>query len=398
MNDLQQHFLAESINKLTILQRRLSGGYSEDWRREAFRAVHTIKGTAQTFGLESAARTAHLFEQTLSVKDFSDDNDKNSKNLSETIRRLILALREKDAGEAPRQESGEPQISKDFSETFAGLVRDEYFDQFSEQEKRKALAALSGNQNIFCAEAGFEMTKFAEDYKTLRKILDEKGEVIAALPGKLKDTGKIGFNIYFASAENIEELRKHTERFSARITAKTAVKDLNIDFQNVLSQIAAYGEKLAKKLEKDIEFEIAAGDVSLSNSSVKTVFDALLHLVRNAVDHGIERRGIVSIEAKRAENGISLTVSDNGKGVDLEKVRSVAAAKKLFAENAFLSDEDVLNLIFAAEFSTAENVSDVSGRGVGLDAVKNAVENAGGRIGIKSESGKGARFEIFLPA
>ena len=395
MKDLQRHFLAESINKLKDLQRNLSAGYSEEFRREAFRGVHTIKGTAQTFGLQNASRIAHQLEQTLSAKDFRDEGKLNV--LAENLSSLITALEQKNFSDSPPSKAAEEKPGN-FSVALSSYIRDDFINQFSEQEKNRVAAALTANCNLFCAEVAFTAPRFAEDYKNLRRILDENGEVIAAFPGKkTAEANKISFEIYFASAENSETLQNLVAQFSAVVTAKTAVSSSSINFEDVLLQVAKHGESLAAKLGKDAEFKITANDLRVSPATGKIIFDALLHLIRNAIDHGIERRGVIEIDAKYSEKGIVLTISDNGKGVDLEKVRSRAAGRNLMAKSAALSDEDVLNLIFEPEFSTADQVSEISGRGVGLDAVKNTIENAGGRISVKSESGKGTTFEVFLP-
>lgn len=396
MKDLQRHFLAESINKLKDLQRSLSADYSEELRREAFRAVHTIKGTAQTFGLQNSARIAHNLEQILSAKDFQDEKKLNI--LAENVSDLIAALEQKNVSDSPPSKAAAEEKPENFPAALSSFISDDFINQFSEQEKSRVAAALTANQNLFSAEVAFDAPRFAEDYKNLRRILDENGEVIAAFPGvKSIEANKISFEIYFASAENSEKLQNLAAQFSAVVTAKTAVSGSSISFQDVLLQVANHGENLAAKLGKDAEFKITTNDLRVSPATCKTTFDALLHLIRNAIDHGIERRGIIEIGAKHSENGIVLTISDNGKGVDLEKVRSRAAERNLMAKSAALSDEDVLNLIFEPEFSTADQISEISGRGVGLDAVKNLIENAGGRISVKSESGKGTSFEIFLP-
>ena len=397
MNDLQKHFLAESVNKLKDLQQSFSAGFSEEFRREAFCAVHTIKGTSQTFGLQNPARIAHELEQILSSKDFHGEKKVNF--LAESLSNLIAALEQKETVFAPvSNEAAAKKKSENSADTLSRFICDDYINQFSEQEKSRVVAALTANQNLFCAEVSFDALRFAEDYKLLRRLLDENGEVIAAFPGKkLAQANKIGFEIYFASAENLETLQKLGARFSAVVTAKTAVADSDINFQAILSEVAGHGKDLAEKLGKNVEFTVTKDNFKVSPAKLKTIFDALLHLIRNAVDHGIERRGKIEIDAKYSKNGIALKVSDNGKGVDLDKVRAVANERNLPSKSATLSDEDVLNLIFEPEFSTAKQVSEISGRGVGLDAVKNSIENAGGRISIKSLIGKGTTFEIFLP-
>ncbi|MBA2735827.1 MAG: chemotaxis protein CheA, partial [Pyrinomonadaceae bacterium] len=143
--------------------------------------------------------------------------------------------------------------------------------------------------------------------------------------------------------------------------------------------------------------EISVEAETTSTQTLKLIFDALLHLVRNAVSHAIEEKGKVRIEIKSVEKGLILSVSDAGKGSDAKKIRARAIEKNLVSEDVILSEREIADLIFAPDFSTAETVTEISGRGVGLDAVKNSIENAKGKISVKSEAGKGTTFEIFLP-
>ena len=177
----------------------------------------------------------------------------------------------------------------------------------------------------------------------------------------------------------------------------------------VLSEVVAHGENLAIQLGKKIDFKIFVAEVSLSNEQIKTVFDALLHLIRNAVSHAIEtsaerietgkkQTGKVKIRFLCENGDLKIIVSDDGKGVDAEKVKLKAIEKKLISENEDLDEQEMLNLIFRSGFSTAENLTEISGRGVGLDAVRKSIENIGGTVGVKREENSGTTFEIILPS
>jgi two-component system chemotaxis sensor kinase CheA len=168
------------------------------------------------------------------------------------------------------------------------------------------------------------------------------------------------------------------------------------------------GRSVARAAGKRVEFEMAGGDARLDRSLADRVADPLLHLVRNAVDHGIEseeeRRaagkpegGRVRVEATTEGGLVVLRVSDDGRGVDTEVVARAAAAAGLVAPGARISEEQALRLIFRPGFSTAERASLVSGRGVGLDVVERAIENAGGEVRVRSERGRGTTFELRLP-
>lgn len=167
---------------------------------------------------------------------------------------------------------------------------------------------------------------------------------------------------------------------------------------------------LARSLKKEVNLELQGEDTDLDKNLVEALSDPLVHLVRNAVDHGIEspeereaagkpRAGHVVLSATQEGDHILLTISDDGKGMDPEILRGKAVEKGLMDEEAAarLSDHDAFNLIFRAGFSTKTEISDVSGRGVGMDVVKTRIAQLNGRIEITSELGKGSILRVRLP-
>ncbi|MFP4682746.1 MAG: chemotaxis protein CheA [Ectothiorhodospira sp.] len=167
---------------------------------------------------------------------------------------------------------------------------------------------------------------------------------------------------------------------------------------------------LARSLKKEVNLELQGEDTDLDKNLVEALSDPLVHLVRNAVDHGIEppdereaagkpRAGHVVLSATQEGDHILLTISDDGKGMDPDILRSKAVEKGLMDEEAAarLSDHDAFNLIFRAGFSTKTEISDVSGRGVGMDVVKTRIAQLNGRIEITSEPGKGSILRVRLP-
>ena len=232
----------------------------------------------------------------------------------------------------------------------------------------------------------------------MREILSEKGEIIAALPGgKFDNSGKIGFQIFFAAGESIENLQKNLKDFAVEISLHNCANDDSDGLYKVFSSIAAHGENIANAANKTVEISIIANDADVSGAMRKTIFDILLHLVRNAVDHAIAENGTIEIRVFREDDGWQISVADDGKGVNLEKIRARAIEKKLISPEDILDERQTLELIFASELSTAETVTEISGRGVGLDAVKNAVEKSNGKISVRRRKLKGTIFEIFLP-
>jgi chemotaxis protein histidine kinase CheA len=397
MTDFRQNFLAESVNNLAILQKQLAENFTESLRREAFRTIHTIKGGVQTFGLQNAARLADELENSLSRGEKFDDKNL----LIEGIEVLADSLRQ---SEPPSHEGfieklqNARQITA-LSNVLLTKIPPQAFKKFSSQERNETVNALRDGKNIYCAEVAFEVSDFAAGYYELRKILSESGEIIASLPGeKQKTPEKIGFRIFLASRETAESVQKSVKDFDAEIFSHASgAENAPDDLIKMLSQIAAHIENIAEKTGKEIRLTILSHDTVLSAEMTKAFFDILLHLVRNAVDHAIERTGVIEICLFEDREGFYLSIADDGKGVDLQKVRARAVAENLISDDDLLDEQQMLALVFASEFSTAETVTEISGRGVGLDAVKSAVEKMNGKISVRNRKTNGAVFEIFVP-
>ena len=159
---------------------------------------------------------------------------------------------------------------------------------------------------------------------------------------------------------------------------------------------------------KEVRLRTEGEATEVDKTVIERLADPLTHMIRNAVDHGLEtpekRRaagkpdeGVITLSAQHRSGRVVIEVSDDGAGINRPKVRQIAIAKGLIAPDATLSDTEIDNLLFLPGFSTAEQVSALSGRGVGMDVVRQAIQSLGGRISIHSEPGKGTRFSISLP-
>ncbi|GBG01086.1 chemotaxis protein CheA [Azospira sp. I13] len=165
---------------------------------------------------------------------------------------------------------------------------------------------------------------------------------------------------------------------------------------------------VSKELGKEIELAISGADTELDKSVVEKIGDPLMHLVRNAMDHGIEPgevraangknpRGRLELNAYHDSGSIVIEVADDGGGLNREKILKKAVDKGLVQAGQYLSDQEIANLIFEPGFSTADQVSNLSGRGVGMDVVKRNIQSLRGRVEVSSVEGQGTRFAIRLP-
>jgi len=165
---------------------------------------------------------------------------------------------------------------------------------------------------------------------------------------------------------------------------------------------------VSKELGKRIELTISGADTELDKSMVEKLTDPLMHIVRNAIDHGIEsiadrvdagkpEVGEIRLNAYHQSGAIIIEVCDDGRGLNTEKIYRKAVERGLIAADSKLSEREIFNLIFAAGFSTADQVTDLSGRGVGMDVVRQNIEQLRGTVDIFSTAGQGSRFQIQLP-
>ncbi|HFE38828.1 MAG TPA: chemotaxis protein CheA, partial [Gammaproteobacteria bacterium] len=167
---------------------------------------------------------------------------------------------------------------------------------------------------------------------------------------------------------------------------------------------------LARTLKKEVTLELQGEETDLDKNLVEALADPLVHLIRNAVDHGIEmpddrvaagkeRTGTVLLSAEQEGDHILLVIKDDGAGMDPDKLRSIAVAKGLMDQDAAarLDDREAFSLIFAPGFSTKEEISDISGRGVGMDVVKTRIVQLNGTVDIDSKLGEGTKLSIKVP-
>jgi two-component system chemotaxis sensor kinase CheA len=235
----------------------------------------------------------------------------------------------------------------------------------------------------------------------LDALVDMIGELVItqALLTELTSEG----NRIEGTRDALEELARSTRQIQEAVM-RLRMQPINV----VFSRMPRVVHDLATRLGKDIQLVIQGEQTEVDKNVVQQISDPLMHLVRNALDHGLELpeariaagkspRGTVTLSAAHQAGQVVIEVRDDGAGVRRDKVEQRARERGLVADGQRLSDDEVLELLFAPGFSTAASVSDISGRGVGLDVVRSNIRSLGGTITIKSEPGRGSTFLIRLP-
>jgi two-component system, chemotaxis family, sensor kinase CheA len=239
----------------------------------------------------------------------------------------------------------------------------------------------------------------------LDQLLDQAAEVLHGI-ARLREAARLLPENAAAQFESeIDRLRRtardlHGRVMNARLTP----------FSSLTERLPRAIRDLAHRLGKEVELEVQGGEVELDRTVIEALGDPLTHLVRNAVDHGLETgaqriavgksgRGLLVLTARRERDKVLVEVSDDGAGFDAARLRRRAIDMGLLSSEkvAELSEQQSYELAFLPGLSTRAEATDLSGRGVGLDAVKAAVEALGGKIGLRSAPGKGSRFTLELP-
>ena len=178
--------------------------------------------------------------------------------------------------------------------------------------------------------------------------------------------------------------------------------------KSVFQRMPRLVREVAEMTGKKVRLVTSGEDTEVDKTVVERLAEPITHMLRNAIDHGLETpevreaagkpaEGVVRLAALHRSGRIVIEISDDGAGIHRERVRRIAVERGLIAEDAVLSEDEVDNLIFLPGFSTADTVSDISGRGVGMDVVKRSIQALGGRISIASTPGKGSVFTLSLP-
>lgn len=241
------------------------------------------------------------------------------------------------------------------------------------------------------------------DLDRIERLVNLVGELVinqAMLSQSLESSGLSPHSDAMNGLEEFQRLTRDIQDSVMMIRAQP-VKSLFQRMSRIVRECSA-------AVRKDVRLVTEGDTTEVDKTVIERLSDPLTHMIRNAVDHGLEstanrvaagksEQGVVKLTAAHRSGRVIIEVSDDGGGINREKVQQIATDKGLIAADATLSDTEIDNLLFLPGFSTASEVSDLSGRGVGMDVVRNAIQSLGGRITITSVPGEGTTFSISLP-
>ena len=368
---------------------------------EIFRAAHTLKGAAGMFAFRAMERIMHRMEN------YFDQIAKGKQNVSSNAIDVILksmdVIKTLLGGVKESKVSGvkTAPVVKLLNKLCAGRLESQ---PESEQEEVK----IVDDVNTKTKSKQLTQSTIRVDLRRLDALVNLVGELVidrtrfSSIEEQLRTKGpnpQLAGNM----TETVQLFGRHMNEVQDII-----MKVRMVPIGNAFNKFSRVVRDLSKSLNKEIDLITDGEHTELDKTIVEQIGDPLIHLIRNSVDHGIEdpearqakgknTKGKILLSARQEGNQIMITIEDDGKGMDRDAIRQKAVEKGLISEDENLSDRDVFNLIFEPGFSTAAQVTNISGRGVGMDVVKKQISKLKGVIDISSTPHVGTTISIQLP-
>ena len=426
MKEIIDDFLVEADDLISSLDTNLVELETQpenlDLLNEIFRAAHTIKGTSSFLGLEQVTNITHKMEDILNKL------RKSEMVVTPTIMDLLLESLDilKQLLDNVREDKKEKLDLDDIISRLVAAYNNEEIDisdkkqstpvTKEEKEKEESAVTEKKTKNIQTSSSATAPHKKAAD-QTIRVDV-ERLDTLMNMMGELV----LGRNSMVQTVNNLvsehegdydlERLSHNTNSINF-ITTELQVAVMKMRMQpvgKVFKKFPRLVRDLSRESKKEITLEIIGETTELDKSVIEEIGDPLVHIIRNSCDHGIEspdereangkpRQGTVKLAAEQEGSNIVIKITDDGKGLDVDAIREKAIERKMVskADAANMSNTEVFRFIFAAGLSTAKKITDVSGRGVGMDVVRTNIEKLNGIIELDSKLGVGTTITIKLP-
>lgn len=445
-NDIVKDFLVESYENLDQLDRDLVGLEKNPHDRDAlaavFRTIHTIKGTCGFLGFPNLEKVAHVGENLLArlrdgqlvlnpeittallsmvdavrqmlkqIELAGKDGDSDYPELRQQLTRLQRGESVPETGAAvPSQWAGKesasqtkmapakptPTAKQELEPTAGEAPAEATPARDSEQtESQRSQQQVSGTQ------ASASESTVRVHVGLLDKVMTLVGELVLSRNQVLQYSGRVKDPGFQAASQRLNLITTELQEG----IMKTRMQPIG----NIWAQFPRTVRDVALGCGKQVEIEMEGKDTELDKTIIENIKDPLTHLVRNSVDHGIElpeervkqgksRTGRLTLRAFHEGGQVNIEITDDGAGLNEERIRKKAVEREIASAEqvARMSQHEIFNLIFLPGFSTAEKVTNVSGRGVGMDVVRTNVERIGGTVDVQSTRGQGTTVRVRIP-
>lgn len=451
MQEIIEEFVAESgelmdnvIQDIVVIEKN----QDEEIVNGIFRAVHTIKGTSSFLGFNALSQLAHKAEDVLGVIRKGEmttdhvvadillesfdlmkamiedirDNGSEMRDASAVIAKLIDLLdpakkQDRDAHEDVPKKLGEILVEENIITT--SELEEVLKKQETDKDKKvgqiiveEKLITETQLNKILTRQKGskIEEQSIRIDVKKLDDLMNLVGELVLGknrliLVNSMAKKGEEAETIF----DNLTDITNYIEVITNELQLSVMRARL-VPISKLFNKIPRMIRDLCSEFKKDIELKIEGEETELDRSLIEALTDPLIHIIRNSVDHGIEipdvrtgmgkrAKGLLEIKAYNEGNHVIIEIYDDGKGINIQAVKDKVKEKGLMsdAELATLSPKEAMNLVFIPGLSTAQKLSKVSGRGVGMDVVRTNIEKMNGQAHIDSEEGKWTKLTIKLP-
>ena len=392
-------FVAETQEGLDLMEQSLlameSSSAGAELLDDIFRVAHTLKGNATSLEFDDLKGFAHATEDLLDV--LREQNTEVSADVISLLLRAVDELRALVAATAagnPRLTNEQQKLRKKIADEVAG-------------RSQRVVSPLARGERPSAATVGALPAAggrtLRTDIEKLDRMLNLTGEIVIA-QGRLR---RMIEKINSESTREILEMQGETERLF-RDLQDEVMRVRMVPIDTMLRQNLRAVRDLANSHSKLARVEVSGGEVEVDTTVLEHLKDAVLHMIRNAIDHGIEAPpvrksrgknpcGLIKVSAAHIGGHVVVTLQDDGAGLNRAKILKKAKEIGLFLSANPTSDSELYHVLFRPGFSTAESVTDLSGRGVGLDVVRRNVEALHGTVEIASEEGKGTTITIRLP-
>jgi len=402
MSEFHGIFFEETSEHLASLETLLVGLDREQPDPEAmnaiFRAAHSIKGSAGTFGFPDMAAVTHDLETLL------DKARKGELVLTEEIVDITLEARDVLLAQLDHHQ-GAAAVAQSVVDSLCARVRALASGTTSAVAEAAATVEVVEVEKPKAAVKVIESSSIRVSVEKVDQLINLVGELVIT-QSMLALTEQSPLNDGSADAERLLERLQQLER-NTRELQETVMSIRMLPVSAVFNRFPRLVRDLAGKLDKQIELRTFGESTELDRGVIEKITDPLTHLIRNSVDHGIElpdervaagkpAKGILTLSAYHQGGSVVIKIQDDGKGFDRDRILAKARERNIPLSDT-PTDQEIWNLIFAPGFSTADTVTDVSGRGVGMDVVRRNIENLGGRVDLQSAPGVGTTITIRLP-
>ena len=447
MDEALKEFLIEcqeNLSRMDLELLELEKSTDPELVKSIFRVMHTIKGSAGFLGLSKLEKLTHAAENLLSkIRDGSlQPTALITSALLAAIdgTRAILSSLESNQNEGNSDSEAIIKALNDCTKAPAVSVGNAPAAKTPAPEIKPNPAPVIAPTMVFPRDAG---TSFSDALKPVTLVMEKAPDTVSTLKDKIEEPQRETASALSDSSVRIpvdvldklmslaSELvlsRNQLLQCSTRLNdslLQVASRQFNLvtselqealmktrmqPISNVWNKFPRMVREVAFKLGKQINLQMQGAETELDKTLIEAIKDPLTHLVRNSIDHGIESpdgrarankkpEGTLLLRAYHESGRVNVVISDDGKGIDLNRVKAKALEKQLLSSDQLsqMGDNSVLQLIFLPGFSTAEKITSVSGRGVGMDVVKNNIEKIGGMIDIQSEVNKGTTIHLRIP-